>query len=196
MMAMAHAGFVFLSMPKAGSTALQKHFSRHAQILFRQPPGMKHMSAATFENVMAPWLERYGHPALELRDRVPGPAPGRPGAVLVALPVPPGGVRGEVDRRHDVRAVRRAAGLRRGAARHRLELRHHHGRRGARGPHLPLRAPRRRGGLDGRAARDRRRRSSTPRTCRPPGTCDVDPGVRALLEAHYADDVRLYESAL
>jgi len=62
MMAMAHAGFVFLSMPKAGSTALQRHFSRHAQILFRQPPGMKHMSAATFENVMAPWLERYGHP--------------------------------------------------------------------------------------------------------------------------------------
>ncbi len=61
-MAMAHAGFVFLSMPKAGSTAMQQHFSRHAQILFRQPPGMKHMSAATFENVMAPWLDRYGHP--------------------------------------------------------------------------------------------------------------------------------------
>ena len=45
MMAMAHAGFVFLSMPKAGSTAIQQHFSKHAQILFRQPPGMKHMSA-------------------------------------------------------------------------------------------------------------------------------------------------------
>ena len=26
-MAMAHAGFVFLSMPKAGSTVLQKHFA-------------------------------------------------------------------------------------------------------------------------------------------------------------------------
>lgn len=62
MMVMAHAGFAFLSMPKAGSTVLQKHFARHAMILFRQPPGMKHMSAVTFETVMAPWLERYGHP--------------------------------------------------------------------------------------------------------------------------------------
>ena len=59
---MASSGFVFLSMPKAGSTVLQKHFARHAMILFRQPPGMKHMSAVTFEAVLAPWLERYGHP--------------------------------------------------------------------------------------------------------------------------------------
>ena len=62
MMCFADRGFVFLSMPKAGSTVLQKHFARHAMILFRQPPGMKHMSAVTFEAVMAPWLERYGHP--------------------------------------------------------------------------------------------------------------------------------------
>jgi len=61
-MCFADRGFVFLSMPKAGSTALQKHFARHAMILFRQPPGMKHMSAVTFETVLAPWLERYGHP--------------------------------------------------------------------------------------------------------------------------------------
>lgn len=60
MLAMTGAGFVFLSMPKAGSTAIQKHFSRHAEVLFRQPPGMKHMSAATFENTMAPWFERFG----------------------------------------------------------------------------------------------------------------------------------------
>ena len=59
---MADSGFVFLSMPKAGSTVLQKHFARHAMILFRQPPGMKHMSAVTFETVLAPWLERYGRP--------------------------------------------------------------------------------------------------------------------------------------
>jgi hypothetical protein len=62
MMAMTAAGFVLLSMPKAGSTALQKHFSRHAEVLFRQPPGMKHMSAATFENTMAPWFDRFGRP--------------------------------------------------------------------------------------------------------------------------------------
>jgi hypothetical protein len=62
MMSMAGSGFVFLSMPKAGSTVLQRHFARHAEILFRQPPGMKHMSAVTFEATMAPWLARYGHP--------------------------------------------------------------------------------------------------------------------------------------
>jgi hypothetical protein len=62
MMCFADRGFVFLSMPKAGSTVLQKHFARHAMILFRQPPGMKHMSAVTYETTMAPWLERYGHP--------------------------------------------------------------------------------------------------------------------------------------
>jgi hypothetical protein len=62
MMCFADRGFVFLSMPKAGSTVLQKHFARHAMILFRQPPGMKHMSAVTYEATMAPWLERYGHP--------------------------------------------------------------------------------------------------------------------------------------
>jgi hypothetical protein len=61
-MCFADRGFVFLSMPKAGSTVLQKHYARHAMILFRQPPGMKHMSAVTFEAVLAPWLERYGHP--------------------------------------------------------------------------------------------------------------------------------------
>ena len=38
-MCFADRGFVFLSMPKAGSTVLQKHFARHAMILFRQPPG-------------------------------------------------------------------------------------------------------------------------------------------------------------
>ena len=61
-MVFADRGFTFLSMPKAGSTVLQKHFARHAMILFRQPPGMKHMTAVTFEATMAPWLERYGHP--------------------------------------------------------------------------------------------------------------------------------------
>ena len=62
MMVFADRGFAFLSMPKAGSTVLQRHFARHAMILFRQPPGMKHMTAVTFEATMAPWLERYGHP--------------------------------------------------------------------------------------------------------------------------------------
>lgn len=59
-MAMTQAGFVLLSMPKTGSTALQSHFGRHAQVVVRNPPGMKHMTAATFEQVYAPWFARLG----------------------------------------------------------------------------------------------------------------------------------------
>ncbi|MGZ4446756.1 MAG: hypothetical protein ACXVWZ_06755 [Nocardioides sp.] len=62
MMAMAHAGFVFLSMTKTGSTAVQRHFEQHAQLLVRQPPAMKHMTARTFRARVAPLLERYGFP--------------------------------------------------------------------------------------------------------------------------------------
>jgi Sulfotransferase family len=62
MMAMAHAGFVFLAMPKTGSSVLQRAFGQHAQILVRQPPMMKHMSAARYERVLAPWLARAGYP--------------------------------------------------------------------------------------------------------------------------------------
>jgi hypothetical protein len=61
-MAMTHAGFVFLAMPKAGSSVLQGTFAKHAQILVRHPPMAKHMSAARYERVFAPWLARCGYP--------------------------------------------------------------------------------------------------------------------------------------
>ncbi|MCY7394713.1 MAG: sulfotransferase family 2 domain-containing protein [Nocardioides sp.] len=61
-MAMTQAGFVLLSMPKTGSTALQGHFGRHAQVVVRNPPGMKHMTASTFEQMFTPWFERLGFP--------------------------------------------------------------------------------------------------------------------------------------
>lgn len=61
-MAMTHAGFVFLAMPKAGSSVLQGTFARHAQVLVRHPPMAKHMSAARYERVFAPWLARCGYP--------------------------------------------------------------------------------------------------------------------------------------
>ena len=168
-MCFADRGFVFLSMPKAGSTVLQKHFARHAMILFRQPPGMKHMSAVTFEAVLAPWLERYGHPRdsyetmclvrhpldravswwkYRARARGAGPA--------------------QLHRRPVLRRVRRPAGRRRGAARDVVQLRHRRRRHGDRGPDVPLRAPRRRDRLDVGAARHRaRRRSSRPTSLRP-----------------------------
>ena len=62
MMAMPHSGFVFLSMTKTGSTAIHQHFSRHAQVLARNPPRMKHMTAKTFTELIVPLLERYGRP--------------------------------------------------------------------------------------------------------------------------------------
>ncbi len=61
-MAMANAGFVFLAMPKTGSTAVEASLSRHAQLTTRRPPRMKHMTARTFDRLIAPVLEHYGHP--------------------------------------------------------------------------------------------------------------------------------------
>ena len=193
-MAMAHAGFVFLSMPKAGSTALQRHFSRHAQILFRQPPGMKHMSAATFENVMAPWLERYGHPrdsyetvclarhpvdrALSwwrYRSRPEAAAEKSTGETtfaefaeqLVSGEVPLGTAWNFVTTMDGEVLVDRI---------YRYE--HLAEAAGWMAERLGIAPPE----LD-------------PTNVSPARDVDVDAGVRAMLEAHYADDVRLYESA-
>jgi len=194
-MAMAHAGFVFLSMPKAGSTALQKHFSRHAQILFRQPPGMKHMSAATFENVMAPWLERYGHPRTSYETVCLARHPveraeswwryrSRPGASaekstgsttfaefaeqLVAGDVPLGTSWNFVTTMDGTVLVDRI-----------YKYEHLADAADWMAERLGIAAP----------ELDRTNVSPTRES-------DVDPGVRAMLEQHYADDLRLYESAL
>ncbi len=195
MMAMAHAGFVFLSMPKAGSTALQRHFSRHAQILFRQPPGMKHMSAATFENVMAPWLERYGHPRSSYetlclarhpvdravswwryRSRPEASSAKSTGDIsfarfaeqLVSGEVPLGTAWNfvtTVDGRVLVDRVYRYENLGDAA--------------GWMAQRLDIAPP----ALD-------------PANVSPARDVDVDPGVRTMLETHYADDLRLYDEAL
>ena len=195
MMAMAHAGFVFLSMPKAGSTALQKHFSRHAQILFRQPPGMKHMSAATFENVMAPWLERYGHPRSSYET-----------VCLARHPVDRALSWWRYRSRPEASAEKSTGDTTFAQFAEQLVS-----------GEVPL-------GtawnfvttMDGRVLVDRIYRYEhladaagwmAERLEIPPPVLDtanvspardaqVDPGVRALLEAHYADDVRVYESAL
>jgi len=192
---MAHAGFVFLSMPKAGSTALQRHFSRHAQILFRQPPGMKHMSAATFENVMAPWLDRYGHPrdsyetvclarhpverALSwwrYRSRPEASAEKSTGDTtfaqfaeqLVSGEVPLGTAWNFVTTIDGVVLVDRIYRYDNLAAAATWMAE----RLGIAPPELD------------------------PTNVSPSRDVDVDAGVRAMLEAHYADDVRLYEAAI
>jgi hypothetical protein len=192
---MTGAGFVFLSMPKAGSTAIQRHFSRHAEVLFRQPPGMKHMSAATFENVMAPWFDRFGRPrsSYETLCLVRHPVDraqswwryrSRPQASaekstedvpfarfaeqLVAGEVPLGTAWNFVTTLQGevlVDRMYRYENLAEAAAWMADRL-----------------------GIDPPAI-DRANVS-------PSRDADVDPAVRALLEEHFADDVRLYESAL
>ena len=195
MMAMAHAGFVFLSMPKAGSTALQRHFSRHAQILFRRPPGMKHMSAATFENVMAPWLERYGHPRSSYETVCLARHPvdravswwryrSRPetsvakstgdttfaqfAEQLISGEVPLGTAWNFVTTMEGKVLVDRI-------------YRYEHLAEASAwmAERLDIAPP-----------------TLDPANVSPARDVDVDPGVRAMLEAHYADDVRLWGSAL
>lgn len=61
-MAFPQAGFVFLAMTKTGSTAVEVALERHAQVVVRRPPRMKHVTMRTFDKVWVPVLEHYGHP--------------------------------------------------------------------------------------------------------------------------------------
>lgn len=193
-MAMTGAGFVFLSMPKAGSTALQRHFGRHAEILVRQPPGIKHMSAATFETVMAPWFERFGHPRASYET-----------VCLVRHPVDRALSWWRYRSRPEVAAAKStrsttfaefaeqlvSGDLPLGTAwnfvttvdgRVLIDRTYRYENLGAAADWMAERL--------GIAPPDLERTNASPAR-----TTDVDVGVRTLLQSHYADDVRLYESA-
>lgn len=60
MLAAPKFGFVFLASPKAGSTAIQRAFAEHAQLLTPGPPSLKHVTAAEFEADFAPLLAKHG----------------------------------------------------------------------------------------------------------------------------------------
>ena len=62
MLAIPQRGFVFLSTPKTGSTAIENAFAGRAAIAMRQPPALKHMTARGFQRLVAPILEEFGHP--------------------------------------------------------------------------------------------------------------------------------------
>jgi hypothetical protein len=195
MMAMTGAGFVFLSMPKAGSTAIQRHFSKHAEVLFRQPPGMKHMSASTFENTMAPWFDRFGRPRSSYET-----------VCLVRHPVDRARSWWRYRSRAEVSAEKATTDLSFAAFAEQLVS----GEvplgtawnfvttmageplvdRVYAYEHLADAADWMAGRL-GIAPPELDRTNVSPER-----DGDVDPGVRVLLEQHYADDVRLYESAL
>ena len=61
MLAAPKFGFVFLASPKAGSTAIQRAFADHAQLLTPGPPSLKHVTAAEFETDFAPLLAKHGY---------------------------------------------------------------------------------------------------------------------------------------
>ncbi|MFN8193051.1 MAG: hypothetical protein U0R80_02070 [Nocardioidaceae bacterium] len=61
MLAAPKFGFVFLASPKAGSTAIQRAFAEHAQLLTPGPPSLKHVTASEFEADFAPLLAKHGY---------------------------------------------------------------------------------------------------------------------------------------
>jgi hypothetical protein len=62
MLAIPQHGFVFLSTPKTGSTAIENAFAGRSAIAVRQPPSLKHMTARGFERMIAPILDEHGFP--------------------------------------------------------------------------------------------------------------------------------------
>lgn len=61
MLAAPKFGFVFLALPKAGSTAVQRAFHRYAQLVTPGPPSLKHLTAREFEADFAPLLAKHGY---------------------------------------------------------------------------------------------------------------------------------------
>jgi hypothetical protein len=53
-------GFVFLSAPKSGSTALETAFMPYAQVVLKGPPRLKHTNANSFHRFVAPMLQFHG----------------------------------------------------------------------------------------------------------------------------------------
>ena len=62
MLALPHRGFVMLSMPKTGSTAIEEALARQALVVLRGPPEVKHVSAAWVEDRLVPMLATLGYP--------------------------------------------------------------------------------------------------------------------------------------
>lgn len=62
MLAAPKYGFVYLAARKTGSTAIQKAFHRHAQLVTNGPPSLKHVDATEFEQRWAAVLLDHGYP--------------------------------------------------------------------------------------------------------------------------------------
>ncbi|MBN2905251.1 MAG: gamma-glutamyl kinase [Rhodobacteraceae bacterium] len=65
MLLFAKQRLVLLAVPKTGSTAWTAALASRADMVFRGPPGIKHMSLRRYQRHIAPLLETAGAPALE-----------------------------------------------------------------------------------------------------------------------------------
>jgi len=55
-------GFVFLATPKAGSTAIEKAFLSHSQMVLQGTPAIKHTNYSAFQRFLQPYLASKGFP--------------------------------------------------------------------------------------------------------------------------------------
>lgn len=60
MLAAPKHGFAYLATRKTGSTAIQRDFAPHAQLLTNGPPSLKHVTATEFEATFVPLLRAHG----------------------------------------------------------------------------------------------------------------------------------------
>lgn len=67
MIAILKKRLIVLSMPKCATTSIESALEPHAEILFRNPPGLKHTTYRSFMRNIAPMLKSHGYPREELK---------------------------------------------------------------------------------------------------------------------------------
>lgn len=61
MLALPAHGFVMLSLPKSASTSLVRSVQRHAEVVLRINPGLKHINCKQFHELVVPLLRKGGY---------------------------------------------------------------------------------------------------------------------------------------
>ena len=61
MLALPSHGFVMLSLPKTASTSLVRTLQRHAEVVLRVNPGLKHVNCGQFHQLVVPLLRKGGY---------------------------------------------------------------------------------------------------------------------------------------
>jgi hypothetical protein len=61
MLAVPAHGFVMLSLPKSASTSMVRAVQRHAEVVLRVNPGLKHLNCGQFHELVVPLLRKGGY---------------------------------------------------------------------------------------------------------------------------------------